>query len=248
MIFRTMPRPDLEVTWYRQNGLFNFTNSDDKPVIGISAQTWEDYLNHIENLPSKFSGQVISPELITITDIPLEKATRFQREISRRILQLCELSRDLPNADFMVGTPSFYDDTELPYNTLVKITNDQYKTNVRKWLLTPSEEGNFWPALTTQALQQPYSTQSLICADMVVAPSLLREDTRHVQVSACWATPGFSHPNYQPPPDEKRYTDAMIYAINQLFTAHLVRDLVVVDRTPPTTKIPPLNCVVQRKI
>ena len=118
-----MPRPDLEVTWYRQNGLFNFTNSDGKPVIGISAQTWEDYLNHIENLPSKFSGQVISPELITTTDIPLEKATRFQREISRRILQLCELSRDLPNADFMVGTPSFYDDTGLPYNTLVKITN-----------------------------------------------------------------------------------------------------------------------------
>ena len=35
----------------------------------------------------------------------------------------------------MVGTPSFYDDTELPYNTLVKITNGQYKTNVRKWLL-----------------------------------------------------------------------------------------------------------------
>lgn len=248
MIFRTMPRPDLEVTWYRQNGLFNFTNSDDKPVIGISAQTWEDYLDHIENLPSKVSGQVISPELITITDIPLEKATRFQREISRRILQLCELSRDLPNADFMVGTPSFYDDTELPYNTLLNISNGQCETKSRKWLLTLSEEGNFRPALTTQTLQQPYSTQSLICTDMVVAPSLLREDTRHVQVSACWATPGFSHPNYQPPPDEERYTDAMIYTINQLFTAHLVRDLVVVDRTPPTTKIPPLDCVVQRKI
>ncbi|QJU08662.1 hypothetical protein FBF28_03820 [Candidatus Saccharibacteria bacterium oral taxon 488] len=76
MIFRTMPRPDLEITWYRQNGVFNFTNSDGEPVTGVSAQTWEDYLDHIENLPSKVSGQVISPELITITDIPFEKVAR----------------------------------------------------------------------------------------------------------------------------------------------------------------------------
>lgn len=248
MNFRTMPRPDLEITWYRQSGVFNFTNSDGEPVTGVSAQTWEDYLNHVEDLPSKTSGIIISPELITVTDIPFEKIARFRQEISKRILQLCEISRDLPNVNLMTGTPSFCDDTKLPYNTIVNISNGQYETKVRKWTLAPSEEGNFQSTLTAQALQQPYSTQSLICADMIAAQSLLNKAARHVQVSACWATPGFNYPNYQPPPDEERYTDAMIYAINQLFTAHSVQDLVVVDRTPPTTEIPPLNCIVQRKI
>ena len=56
MNFRTMPRPDLEITWYRQSGVFNFTNSDGEPVTGVSAQTWEDYLNHVEDLPSKTSS------------------------------------------------------------------------------------------------------------------------------------------------------------------------------------------------
>lgn len=248
MIPRETSHPDISFTWYRQSGVFGYIDSENKPVTGISAQTWGDYVSYISDLPGDISGRVISPELITSTDMLLEEFTKFRREIGRRLILLCEISRDFPRVDFIVGTPDFSGGTQLPYNALARITNGHHKITERKRLLTPSECGNFQPAPTMHTPEQSSSTQSLICADMIVGSSHLHDNTRHVQASTCWAIPGFTNPYSSPPPDEQRYTSAMRYVVNKLFATSSVDDLVVVDRTPPTTDIPPLNCIVRRKI
>ena len=150
----------------------------------------------------------------------------------------------MPTAELVVGAPEYQ--PHGIYNSLMIITNGIRRVLERKRTIFSSAERGTFTASNT--LQQRYTrTLSAVCADLVgygVQYPELPQDTCAIHASCCWATPLEEGAHYAAAPDEERYTSAMTHTLSNLF-AHYpqLHQVMVVDRTPPSTTIPPLNCV-----
>ena len=189
----------------------------------------------------------ISPELMTTADIDLLEIPGQRDVVDDRLAKLQELSTSMPTAELVVGTPEYQPDGI--YNSLVIIKNGTRSVLERKrTIFSSAEQGTFTASNTLQ--QRCTRTLSAVCADLVgygVQYSKLPQDTRAIHASCCWATPLEEGARYAAAPDEERYTNAMTRTLGHLF-AHYpqLQQVMVVDRTPPSTTIPPLNCVARR--
>ena len=171
--------------------------------------------------------------------------------LNGRLTELEKLSTSMPTAELVVGTPEYHPDGI--YNSLVIIQNGTRRILERKrTIFSSAEQGTFTASNTLQ--QQCTRTLSAVCADLVgygmQYPQYpkLPQDTRTIHASCCWATPLEEGARYAAAPDEKRYTGAITRTLGYLFARYRqLQQVVVVDRTPPSTTIPPLNCVARRK-
>ena len=248
-----------DIQWYRQTGVFYPEQlSSETPTVGVSANTWREYMDLIRQAAADHptdhpAHRLISPELMTtagiVAEIPDQRAM-----VDARLAELQELSTSMPTAELVVGTPEYHPD-EI-YNSLVIIKNGTRRVLERKRTIFSSAERGTFTASNT--LQQRYTrTLSAVCADLVgygmqypQYPQYpkLPQDTRAIHASCCWATPLEEGARYAAAPDEERYTSAMTHTLGHLFTHYpQLQQVIVVDRTPPSTTIPPLNCVARRK-
>ena len=194
----------------------------------------------------------VSPELMTTADMEMELAEIPDQDavVNDRLAELEELSTSMPTAELVVGTPEYHPDGI--YNSLVIIQNGTRRILERKRTIFSSAEWGTFTASNT--LQQRYTrTLSAVCADLVgygmQYPQYpkLPQDTRAIHASCCWATPLEEGARYATAPDEERYTSAMTRTLSNLFARYpRLQQVMVVDRTPPGTTIPPLNCVARR--
>lgn len=197
------------------------------------------------------ADRFISPELMTTADIDLLEIPGQRDVVDDRLAKLEELSTSMPTAELVVGTPEYHPDGI--YNSLVIIKNGTRRVLERKrTIFSSAEQGTFTASNTLQ--QQCTRTLSAVCADLVgygmQYPQYpkLPQDTRAIHASCCWATPLEEGAHYAAAPDEERYTSTMTRALGRLFERYRqLRQVIVVDRTPPSTTIPPLNCVARRK-
>ena len=168
--------------------------------------------------------------------------------VNGRLTELEKLSTSMPTAELVVGTPEYHPDGI--YNSLVIIQNGTRRILERKrTIFSSAEQGTFTASNT---LQQRYTrTLSAVCADLVgygVQYPKLPQDTRAIHASCCWATPLEEGARYATAPDKERYPSTMTRALGRLFERYRqLQQVIVVDRTPPSTTIPPLNCVARRK-
>ena len=249
-----------DIQWHRQTGVFYPEQlSSETPTVGVSANTWREYMDLIrlslirqaavDNPTHRY--RFVSPELMTTADIDLLEIPGQRDVVDDRLAKLEELSTSMPTAELVVGTPEYHPDGI--YNSLVIIKNGTRRVLERKRTIFSSsaERGTFTASNT---LQQRYTrTLSAVCADLVgygmQYPQYpkLPQDTRAIHASCCWATPLEEGARYAAAPDEERYTSAMTRTLSHLFTHYSQLQLVmVVDRTPSSTAIPPLNCVARR--
>ena len=244
-----------DIQWYRQTGVFYPEQLSGTPTAGVSANTWHEYMNLIRQAAADHptdhpAHRLISPELMTtagiVAEIPDQRAM-----VDARLAELQELSTSMPTAELVVGTPEYHPD-EI-YNSLVIIKNGTRRVLERKrTIFSSAEQGIFTASNTLQ--QRCTRTLSAVCADLVgygmQYPQYpkLPQDTRTIHASCCWATPLEEGARYAAAPDEKRYTGAITRTLGYLFARYRqLQQVVVVDRTPPSTTIPPLNCVARRK-
>ena len=231
---------DARVQWFSQIGPFSVETGAGL-VTGISANTWEDFYEMAANLThNQQAGRIIGPELMTVADEPLAKTISFQYESEQRLEAIANLSRKLPHTEFVIGAPEYQRNTT--FNSAWLIINGMRQIVARKSLITPAEASVF-SGRSAAWRTTNQSTQTVICADLIMSP---HPTTKHIQASCCWATPLIDNPHYIPPPDEERYTRAMKIALTSLMTHSAIHDIIVVDRTPSTTTIAPLNCFATR--
>ena len=243
-----------DIQWYRQTGVFYPEQlSSETPTVGVSANTWREYMDLIRQAAADHptdhpAHRLISPELMTtagiVAEIPDQRAM-----VDARLAELQELSTSMPTAELVVGTPEYHPD-EI-YNSLVIIKNGTRRVLERKrTIFSSAERGTFTASNTLQ--QRCTRTLSAVCADLVgygVQYPELPQDTRAIHASCCWATPLEEGARYATAPDEKRYTSAMTRTLSNLFARYpRLQQVIVVDRTPPSTTIPPLNCVARRNM
>lgn len=241
-----------DIQWYRQTGVFYPEQlSSETPTVGVSANTWREYINLIRQAAADHPAdhpahRFISPELMTTAGIDLH-----QRDVvDARLDELERLSTSMPAAELVVGTPEYHPDGI--YNSLVIIKNGTRRILERKrTIFSSAEQGIFTASNTLQ--QRCTRTLSAACADLVgygmQYPQYpkLPQDTRAIHASCCWATPLEEGARYATAPDEERYTSAMTHTLGRLFARYpQLQQVIVVDRTPPSTAIPPLNCVARR--
>ena len=249
-----------DIQWYRQTGVFYPEQlSSETPTVGVSANTWSEYMDLIRQAAAQAAAdhpadhpahRFISPELMTTADIDLLEIPNQCEAVNGRLTELEKLSTSMPAAELVVGTPEYHPDGI--YNSLVIIQNGTRRVLERKrTIFSSAEQGTFTASNT---LQQRYTrTLSAVCADLVgygmryPQYPKLPQDTRAIHASCCWATPLEEGARYATAPDEKRYTGAMTHTLGRLFARYpQLQQVVVVDRTPPSTAIPPLNCVARR--
>ena len=239
-----------DIQWYRQTGVFYPEQLSGTPTAGVSANTWPEYMSLIrqaavDNPTHRY--RFISPELMTTADIDLLEIPGQRAVVDARLAELEELSTTASTAEFVVGTPEYQPDGI--YNSLVIIQNGIRRVLERKrTIFSSAEQGTF---TASNALQQRHTrTLSAVCADLVGYGAQyleLPQDTRAIHASCCWATPLEEGARYATAPDEERYTSAMTRTLSNLFARYpRLKQVIVVDRTPPSTTIPPLNCVARR--
>lgn len=241
-----------DIQWHRQTGVFYPEQLSGTPTAGVSANTWREYINLIRQAAADNPAhRFISPELMTTADMELAEIPDQHAVVNDRLAELQELSISMPAAELVVGTPEYHPDRI--YNSLVIIQNGIRSVLERKrTIFSSAERGTFTASNTLR--QQCTRTLSAVCADLVgygmQYPQYpkLPQDTRAIHASCCWATPLEEGARYAAAPDEKRYTSTMTRTLDHLF-AHYpqLQQVMVVDRTPPSTAIPPLNCVARRK-
>ena len=242
-----------DIQWYRQTGVFYPEQlSSETPTVGVSANTWREYMSLIRQAAADHpADRFISPELMTTADIDLLEIPNQRDMVDARLAELQKLSTSMPTAELVVGTPEYHPDGI--YNSLVIIQNGTRRILERKRTIFSSAERGTFTASNT--LQQRYTrTLSAVCADLVgygmQYPQYLKlpQDTRAIHASCCWATPLEEGARYATAPDKERYPSTMTRALGRLFERYRqLQQVIVVDRTPPSTTIPPLNCVARRK-
>ena len=240
-----------DIHWHRQTGVFCPEQLSSTPTAGVSANTWREYINLIRQAAADNPAhRFISPELMTTADMELAEIPDQHAAVNDRLAELQELSTSMPAAELVVGTPEYRPHST--YNSLMIITNGiRHVLERKRTIFSSAERGTFTASNT---LQQRYTrTLSAVCADLVgygmQYPQYpkLPQDTRAIHASCCWATPLEEGARYAAAPDEERYTSAMTHTLGHLFTHYpQLQQIMVVDRTPSSTAIPPLNCVARR--
>ena len=247
----TLPRRQschYDIQWHRQTGVFYPEQLSGTPTAGVSANTWHEYTNLIRQATvDNPTHRFISPELMTTADMELAEIPDQHAVVNDRLAELQELPTSMPTAELVVGAPEYQ--PHGIYNSLMIITNGIRRVLERKrTIFSSAERGTFTASNTLQ--QRCTRTLSAVCADLVgygVQYPELPQDTRAIHASCCWATPLEEEARYAAAPDEERYTSAMTHTLGHLFTHYpQLQQIMVVDRTPPSTAIPPLNCVARR--
>lgn len=172
---------------------------------------------------------------ISLDDLALSAA---RKAIRQRVNDIVERSESIPYAEIILGTPEF--SSAGNYNALLSVRDGLARVIARKQLIMPAESTSFTPGYLSQD-----STHNVICADLF---NYIEENTAHdIQASCCWATPLVPQTECATLPDEERYYSAMIYILNGIFNNTETRSVTIVDRTPDSTNIAPLNCRATRR-
>lgn len=260
-MYHTPPREQAhhyDIQWYRQTGVFYPEQlSSETLTVGVSANTWREYMDLIRQAMDLIHQAaadhpthrlvLVSPELMTTAGMDLPEIPGQRDMVDARLAELEKLSTSMPTAELVVGTPEYHPDGI--YNSLVIIQNGIRRVLERKrTIFSSAERGTF---TASNALQQRHTrTLSAVCADLVGYGAQyleLPQDTRAIHASCCWATPLEEGAHYATAPDEERYTSAMTRTLSNLFARYpQLQQVMVVDRTPPSTTILPLNCVARR--
>lgn len=233
------PSGKYDLQWWRQTGIF-YTGEKNE-IAGVSANSWEEYINLMQEISRDYTGRVISPELMTASDISLDDLalSAARKAIRQRVNDIVERSESIPYAEIILGTPEF--SSAGNYNALLSVRDGLARVIARKQLIMPAESTSFTPGYLSQD-----STHNVICADLF---NYIEENTAHdIQASCCWATPLVPQTECATLPDEERYYSAMIYILNGIFNNTETQNVTIVDRTPDSTNIAPLNCRATRRL
>jgi hypothetical protein len=231
------PSGKYNLQWWRQTGIF-YTGEKNE-IAGVSANSWEEYIYLMHKIPRNYTGRAISPELMTASGISLDSLALLS-VIRQRVNDIAKISKFTPRTEIILGTPEF--SSAVNYNALLSVKNGLARVIARKRLITPTESTHFTPGRLSQG-----STHSVICADLF--SYMGKKNTAHeIQASCCWATPLMPQTECATLPDEERYYSAMIYILNEIFNNTETQSVTIVDRTPDSTNIAPLNCRATRRL
>lgn len=165
---REITKHQLEERNVNNYGIIRWNLKDQKikKLTGISADKWTDFTNNLSQI-NEFDKLIVSPELITCTEIESENVTESKELIESRIEQTKKFSMNFPETTIVLGTAIFGEE-EKPKNGVLFIKNGEVigqtakRAGVDSW-----EKRNFVFDPEEKAVLIPETNLGvLICSDI----------------------------------------------------------------------------------
>lgn len=162
-------------------------NLDDfRNVVMVSQPDWETTYRVLK------AGEygrtpVLTPELITVAGQPLANLHEHQAEVEEALSKVSQISRDKPDATFVIGAPYFVEGNKYPFNSAIAFKNGEIIQVAHKKLLGGEELTSFSLNPTEPPIAIGDSTLA-VCRDLVGARLTQNTDSsnwivRYVQKS-----------------------------------------------------------------
>jgi len=255
LVERSMFFP-LQEHYYRESGIQSYDLDDGSEIVGVSANTWEEFRTMIEKA-SPDAPIVAGPELVTCAGIAFDDLVNNRELITGRLGEILEYSTTRTKTTFIVGTPLFVN-SDKPRNSAVLIKNGEIVDVTNKRSGASIEENNCFDLVAEEAplLLPSTRTALLICADLPTAALFAypKDDSfnrtlelsnrqhlvgRHVQlipppatsllVIACWGVGGSW---VQEGNADEYYRLQLRNIVWRLLEITSIKEVVVVDRVP----------------
>lgn len=137
-----------------------------KLLTAVSAGNWTDFTERLEGI-LPIDRLIVSPELITCTEIESANVSESRELIESRIEQMKKFSINFPEATIVLGTAIFGDE-EKPKNGALFIKNGEIVgETTKKSTATEWENDNFSHDLDEKAVLIPGTSLGLLlCSDL----------------------------------------------------------------------------------
>lgn len=258
--------------YFRESGVIRHVLNDRTEIAGVSANSWDQFVELLLTV-SVTDKLVVSPELITCSDIAFEECLNARELIEFRLLELVKYSTNRPETTYVIGTPLFSEGDSKPTNSAILIKNGKVlgRTNKRGGA-TESEKATFgFVAEEPPFLIPGTKTALLICSDLATATIYFNKDSvmlkRMLELSgrelligrevntispeatsllvlACWGVGG----NFVVSGREDEYYRFQLRNISwSLMRNSNIKEVVVVDRKSELSSSRPYNALLRKK-
>lgn len=146
-------------------------------ITSISSPGWASFTAQIPKL-SRRDTYVVSPEIITATEIDTDDVTSDRALIEERINYMKQASANMPRTVFLLGTPVFHGD-EKPTNGVLYLKAGEIigSTNKRSGVADWEKKNFAFVAEEPPSLVPGTDIGVLICADLGTATIYTRHDS-----------------------------------------------------------------------
>lgn len=235
---------------YQDYGVYNFRAKTGERVTGISRPDFESFMGDLDNL-NVDTDIIVSPELITMTDINSQDLLQNKSVIDERLSSLVDKSVGNPDTTYVIGTPLFRGSDQKPENGVVIIRNgNTIGTVVKQSYSSEDEKEIFEQTAGHNGVNTIPGTKIgvLICSDLGVAsmahrpafsevvkrkggehlsskapPDFIGDDVETVLVPAAWSSEGAK--------DNEYYRNQLVSVSNRTLENYPnLREIVVIDR------------------
>ena len=260
-----MSQPSLEgqlfaADYRRSHDVHSFVTHEGSLVTAVSAPDWDSFSDMLENLPPT-QGYIVSPELITCTDMPMAALADMHDIVAERTEHVRTISHAHPQAVIALGnvactTQGFMNQLEIIRGgtTVAAIHKTAFTDDELEVFAPGSHDGERWTHHPT--------VQLALCHELIRvalnrgAPNdkllekyrtnALNEQAVSLLVSSCFAVPMSSRAesvySQYAKPDEERYRGQLETAVGYVFAAYPnLQDIIMTDRRPSQGTIEPLN-------
>jgi hypothetical protein len=158
-----------EEIYFRETGVCRYSLVDGPEVVGVSGNTWEEYVGLLYEV-SPGDKYVVSPELITCTGMDFEDMIGNIDLINQRIESVIDFSNNFSETIFVLGTPLFVDENR-PRNSVLLIKNGEIIGVTNKRSGATVAENRYFDLIAEESpfLLPGTQTALLICADLPTA-------------------------------------------------------------------------------
>jgi len=246
----------LQETYYREIGIHRYSLMDRTEIVGVSANTWEEFRRMIDFV-SPDTPIVAGPELITCAGDAFTDLVTNRNLINERLDEMLEFSATRIKTLFVIGTPLFVDSGR-PRNSALLIKGGKIVDVTNKRSGASIEENNSFDLVADERslLLPGTKTAILICADLPTAAmfaypkndffdrtlelsnrqrltgrdvQLIPPSATSLLVIACWGTGGSW---VQEGNADEYYRMQLRNIVWRLTVATKIKEVVVVDRVP----------------
>ncbi|GEM_PF-5277559 len=230
-------------------------------IVMASHPTWDETVASLTN-KNLGSATVLTPELITLTDLP--QGVDVMVTVRQRIGEATKISRAQHDATLIIGTPYVFPFTPKPYNAALILRGGRIAAVERKRILMGEEARQGEPAPDAQPIALG-DASVLICRDLIGAKEVqtnwsqrsaapyverltgdatlaakyqhtrfIADGARRLLVSSCWAV-GLPEGMLSPDDDDADwyYRNALqSMARTVLNTNRALQQVIICDRAP----------------
>jgi predicted amidohydrolase len=219
-------------------------------ITTVSQPDWESFVGSMDDLSQnvqQVGSLILSPELITSSDISLSAIRESREVIQDRVSEAAALTTKFPESTLLLGTVVFDETVVKPRNALVFLKNGMEigRTHKVTPLGTPEREALLVSAEPSDIQKPKPDTMAIICSDMIEHP-YIDDKVSTLLVSGCWGVP-LGRVGWPASPDH-RLVKAIELTTEDLFARyHNLQTVVMADRVPsPSTAKAPFNFVARR--